>query len=157
VECLKFLQDGSLAGAVSGVNHQVYPPGVPVPVTLGDDRQEMDLTIGKRFGRRDYLDRLTSRTAAGHGVVSPPAVMTAPATRAPCRILTPWQATVPAVFAVTWLPDARDVVRSGSTGTVHVAADPGQLQQPADDKPREWRSEERAPSVPREAKVTDDD
>jgi len=60
VERLKFLQDGSLARAISGVNRQVYPPGVPVPATLGDDRQEFDLTIGKRFGRQDYLDRLTS-------------------------------------------------------------------------------------------------
>jgi hypothetical protein len=70
VERLKFLQDGSLARAVSGVNRQVYPPGIPVPAALGDDRQEFDLTIGKRFGRQDYLDRLTSRIDAGRGVFS---------------------------------------------------------------------------------------
>ena len=45
---LKFLQDGPLAWAISRINRQVYPPSVPVPTPLGDDRQEFDLTIGKR-------------------------------------------------------------------------------------------------------------
>jgi histidinol-phosphatase len=45
---LKFLQDGPLAWAISRINRQVYPPSVPVPAPLGDDRQEFDLTIGKR-------------------------------------------------------------------------------------------------------------
>jgi len=64
---------------------------------------------------------------------------------------------VAVVFAVTRLPDVRDVFRFDGTETVDVAVDPGQLQQPADEEPREWRSAERGSRVPREAKVTDDD
>lgn len=45
---LEFVQDGPLAWAISRINRQVYPPSVPVSAPLGDDRQEFDLTIGKR-------------------------------------------------------------------------------------------------------------
>jgi hypothetical protein len=45
---LKFLPDGPLAWSISSISRQVYPPGVPVPAPLGDNRQEFDLTIGKR-------------------------------------------------------------------------------------------------------------
>jgi len=48
LERLKFLQDGTVTWAVPGVSRQVYPPSVPVPAPLGDDRQELDLTTGKR-------------------------------------------------------------------------------------------------------------
>ena len=48
LERLKFLQDGTVTWAVSSVSRQVYSPSIPVPAPLGDDRQEFDLTIGKR-------------------------------------------------------------------------------------------------------------
>ena len=97
-----------------------------------------------------------SRIAVGH-VFSLRRVMTAPAICAPCRFLMLWYLTMTVVFAVARLPDVRDVFGFDGTEAVDVAVDPGQLEEPADEKPREWRSEERGPSVPREAKVTDDD
>jgi hypothetical protein len=48
LERFKFLQDGTVTRAVSSVSRQVYAPSIPVPAPFGDDRQQSDLTIGKR-------------------------------------------------------------------------------------------------------------
>lgn len=48
LEGFKFLQDGTVTRPVSSVSRQVYAPSIPVPAPFGDDRQQFDLTIGKR-------------------------------------------------------------------------------------------------------------
>jgi hypothetical protein len=57
LESLKFPQDGPLARAVPSINHQVYPPSVPVTAPLGDDRQELDLTAVIRLPGAACLQR----------------------------------------------------------------------------------------------------
>jgi hypothetical protein len=63
LELLKFPQGGPLARAVPGIRRQVYPPGVPVPAPLGDDRQESDLATGNRS-----ITRTGATAFSGRGI-----------------------------------------------------------------------------------------
>ena len=59
LELPQFLQDGPLARAVPGVDCQVYPPGVPVHGSFGDDRQEPGLAV------RDHSAAHSGRPGTG--------------------------------------------------------------------------------------------